>query len=80
MVNKGPSAALIAAIVELKRRNPKFGCVRIAQEITHAFGVEVDKDVVRRVLFKHYRSEGGEPGGGGPSWSTLVDVFCGCQG
>src|SRR6266511_3007251 len=24
---KGPSAALIAAIVELKRRNPKFGCV-----------------------------------------------------
>ena len=28
---KGPSAELIAAIVELKRRNPKFGWVRIAQ-------------------------------------------------
>jgi hypothetical protein len=28
---KGPSAELIAAIVEMKRRNPKFGCVRIAQ-------------------------------------------------
>jgi hypothetical protein len=26
---KGPSAELIAAIVELKRRNPRFGCVRI---------------------------------------------------
>src|SRR5881409_3274183 len=28
---KGPSAELIAAIVEMKRRNPHFGCVRIAQ-------------------------------------------------
>lgn len=27
---KGPSAELIAAIVEIKRRNPRFGCVRIA--------------------------------------------------
>ena len=47
---KGPSAELIAAIIDMKRRNPRFGCVRIAQEITHAFGVEIDKDVVRRVL------------------------------
>ena len=36
---KGPSAELIAAIVEMKRRNPRFGCVRIAQQISHAFGV-----------------------------------------
>ena len=28
---KGPSAELITAIVEMKRRNPGFGCVRIAQ-------------------------------------------------
>src|SRR5450631_3005102 len=45
---KGPSAELIAAIVELKRRNPRFGCVRIAEQISHAFGVDIDKDVVRR--------------------------------
>src|SRR2546425_4453373 len=44
----GPSSELIAAIVEMKRRNPKFGCVRIAQQISHAFGSEIDKDVVRR--------------------------------
>jgi len=25
---KGPSPTLVAAIVEMKRRNPKFGCVR----------------------------------------------------
>src|SRR6202158_3907928 len=52
---KGPSAELVAAIVELKRRNPRFGCVRIAQQISHAVGVDIDKDVVRRVLAKHYR-------------------------
>src|SRR4249920_2723627 len=37
---KGPSAQLIAAVVEMKRRNPKFGCLRIAQQISYAFGTE----------------------------------------
>ena len=37
-----------AAIVEMKRRNPKFGCVHIAQQISHAFGLDIDTDVVRR--------------------------------
>ena len=36
----------------MKRRNPKFGCVRIAQQIAHAFCIEIDKDIVRRVLAK----------------------------
>lgn len=67
---KGPSMELIAAIVELKRRNPKFGCVRIAHQISHAFGVDIDKDVVRRVLAKHYRP--GSLGTNGPSWLTFI--------
>lgn len=67
---KGPSAALIAAIVELKRRNPRFGCVRIAQQIAHAFGIELDKDIVRRVLAKRYRP--GDSGSNGPSWLTFI--------
>ena len=67
---KGPSTELIAAIVEMKRRNPKFGCVRIAQQIAYAFGVEIDKDVVRRVLAKHYRP--GDAGSPGPSWLTFI--------
>jgi transposase InsO family protein len=61
---------LIAAIVELKGRNPKFGCVRIAQQISHAFGVDIDKDVVRRVLAMHYRP--GDRGTHGPSWLTFI--------
>jgi putative transposase len=66
---KGPSAELIAVIVEMKQRNPRFGCVRIAQQIAHAFGIEIDKDVVGRVLAKHFRSE---PGADGPSWLTFI--------
>jgi len=67
---KGPSQELIEAIVELKRRNSRFGCPRIAQEINKAFGVDIDKDVVRRVLEKHYRP--GPDSGNGPSWLTFI--------
>jgi putative transposase len=66
---KGPSASLIAAIVEMKRRNPKFGCVRISQQISYAFGVPIDKDVVRRVLLKYSRPA---PGASGPSWLSFI--------
>jgi len=67
---KGPSPELIAAIVEMKVRNPKFGCVRIAQQISHTFSVEVDKDVVRRVLAQHHRP--GDAGSNGPSSLALI--------
>jgi putative transposase len=66
---KGPSGELITTIVDLKRRNPKFGCVRIAQQISHAVGIETDKDVVRRVLAKHYRPESGADGS---SWLSFI--------
>jgi len=56
---KGLSKELIDAIVEFKRRNPRVGCPRIALEIAHAFGIDIDKDIVRRVLAKHYRPGAG---------------------
>jgi len=34
---KGPSAELIHAVVEIKQRNPNWGCPRIAQQIALAF-------------------------------------------
>ena len=43
---KGPNEALIRAIVELKSRNPRFGCPRIAYIISRTFGIEIDKNVV----------------------------------
>ncbi len=66
---KGPSSELIRAIVELKQRNPRFGCPRIARILSKTFGVDIDKDVVRRVLAKHYRPA---PHEGGPSWLTFI--------
>src|SRR4029077_9881612 len=66
---KGPAKELIDAVVEMKRRNPGWGCPRIAEQIALAFGVEIDKDVVRRILANHYRPE---PNSGGPSWLTFL--------
>jgi putative transposase len=66
---KGPKKDLIEAVVAMKRRNPRWGCPRIAQQIALAFGVEIDKDVVRRILSVHYRPESNS---GGPSWLTFL--------
>ena len=66
---KGPNKDLIEAVVATKRRNPGWGCPRIAQQISLAFGVEIDKDVVRRVLSVHYRPESDSQG---PSWLTFL--------
>jgi putative transposase len=65
---KGPSPELVRAIVEMKQRNPRFGYRRIAMQITESFGIDIDKDLVRRVLGKHYRPI---PSGAGPSWLTF---------
>ena len=40
---KGPSEALIQAIVKLKSRNPRFGCPRIARIIARTFGATQPK-------------------------------------
>ena len=66
---KGPNQELIDAIVAMKQRNPSWGCPRIAQQIALAFGIEIDKDVVRRILSSHYRPESGSDG---PSWLTFL--------
>jgi putative transposase len=66
---KGPSAELISAVVEMKHRNPNWGCPRIAQQIALAFHIPIDKDVVRSILARHYRP-GQDPGG--PSWLTFL--------
>lgn len=67
---KGPSQALIDAIVELKRLNPRFGCPRIAYTISVTFGIEINKDVVRRILAKQYQPKPGSTQG--PSWLSLL--------
>ena len=53
----------------MKKRNSRFGCPRIAEQINLVFGADINKDIVRRVLKRHYRPGSGE---GGPSWLTFL--------
>jgi len=66
---KGPSKQIIDAVIELKRRNPSFGCPRIAQQINLAFGTSINKDVVRRVLSAQLLQF---PRDSGPSWLSFL--------
>jgi hypothetical protein len=66
---KGPTADLIRAVIEMKQRNPTWGCPRIAEQINLAFGTSVDKDVIRRILALHYRPA---PNSDGPSWLAFL--------
>ena len=65
----GPNKELIDAVVQMKQRNPTWGCPRIAQQIALAFDIPIDKDVVRRILASHYRPANNS---GGPSWLTFI--------
>jgi len=67
---KGPPEELILIIVEMKQRNPRYGCPKIAEQISKLFGIEIDKDIVRRVLAKHYHPTPDTDGG--PSWLTFI--------
>jgi hypothetical protein len=66
---KGPSQDVIAAVVDMKQQNPTWGCPRIAQQIALAFGIPINKDVVRRILAARYRPT---PDSAGPSWLTAL--------
>ena len=66
---KGPSQETVDAIIAMNRRNSRFGCPRIAQQLNLAFGLSIDKGVVRRILAKHYRPD---PDRTGPSWLTFI--------
>ena len=66
---KGPNKELIDAVVAMKRWNPRWGCPRIAQQTSLAFGVDIDKDGVRRILSAPYRPESDAAG---PSRLTFI--------
>ena len=67
---KGPTEEIVAVILQIKLRNPRFGNQRIAAQISRAFAVQIDKDVVRRVLAKHFSPN--HPDTSGPSWLTFI--------
>jgi transposase InsO family protein len=80
---KGPSTQVIQLVIELKRRNPTFGYLRIAMQVNDFLGTNISKYCVRRILKKHKIPKSG---GDGPSWLTFLghandslwslDLFC----
>ena len=66
---KGPDQTIINLIIEMKQRNPSYGYRRIAMQISNTFGIILDKDVVRRILNRHYKNN---PTDTGPSWLTFI--------
>src|SRR5690606_3948874 len=64
---KGFNKEIIDLILEIKRRNPSFGCPRIAMVVTNATGTAISEHTVRRVLRKYFT-----PKGDGPSWLSFI--------
>jgi putative transposase len=52
-----------------ERAESDLGCPRIAQQITQAFGIPINKDVVRRILAARHQPK---PNSAGPSWLTVL--------
>ena len=52
---RGPFSELLAAAVEMKRSSPRWGCGKIAEQISSAFGLAINKDVVRSIFIGYYR-------------------------
>jgi putative transposase len=68
---RDPIRSVIAAVADMKRRNPTWGCPRIAQQIALAFAISITKDVVRRILAVRYQPAP-RPNSAGPSWLTFL--------
>ena len=80
---KGPSTALIKLVVEIKTKNPGYGCPKIALLASQLLDDCIDEQTVRRILRKYFSDQ---PRGPGPSWLNAigiakdvlwsVDLFC----
>ncbi len=60
---------MIELVVEMKRRNPRFGYGRIAMQIYKEFGVDISRFAVARILRKNFKKL---PDNDGPSWLTFI--------
>jgi len=65
----GPNQEIIDLVLAYKNRNPRFGYLRIAMQISNQFGIKISSDQVRRILNKFYNPSGKN---NGPSWLTFL--------
>ena len=72
---KGPSQEIIDLVLDIKKRNPRFGYRRIAMQVYQSFGVIISYFAVGRILKKHGgpNSDGdNNPATAGSSWLTFI--------
>ena len=66
---KGPSVELIKLIVEIKQKNLKYGCPRIALLVSKLTNTTIDENLVRRILRQHFNFP---LGGNSSSWLCQI--------
>ncbi|MEO5969866.1 MAG: helix-turn-helix domain-containing protein, partial [Bdellovibrionia bacterium] len=66
---KGPSPELIKLIIEIKQKNPKYGCPRIALLASKLTDRAINEILVRRILRQHFRFPSGSSS---PSWLSQI--------
>ena len=64
---KGPSPELIDLVLQIKTKNPSYGCEYIAYLVSDLLKETVSHQTVRRILRKHLFKPGG-----GPSWLNKI--------
>jgi len=65
---KGFNKSIVNMVIEIKKKNPSFGCPRIGMLITNITETSISEQTVRRILRKYYKPDPGD----GPSWLSFI--------
>jgi len=68
---KGPTQKMADLVIEIKKRNPRYGYRRMSMQIYQSFGITISCFAVGRII----RTRHTQPPGGnndGPSWLTFI--------
>ena len=66
--HKGFDVSIVNLVLEIKERNPRYGCPKIAMLVSNVSGISISEHTVRRILRKHFIPDPGD----GPSWLSFI--------
>ncbi|MBF0443872.1 MAG: hypothetical protein HQK54_18330, partial [Oligoflexales bacterium] len=65
---KGFDKDIVNLVIEIKAKNPTYGCPRISMLVSNITGISISEQTVRRILRKYYKPAPGN----GPSWLSFI--------